>query len=121
MHVDQARMEQVIHQAFEKVSDDPRWEAAIARAKREFESNPYMHWDGRTLLVLSDSNEIYVVDDRGCQCQSFQWKKPCWHRAAARLLRRYDEFYQGLQPEAMQIVMRRLQQHAPTWAELSRR
>jgi hypothetical protein len=26
-----------------------------------------------------------------CQCQAFTHGQPCWHRAAARLVRRYHE------------------------------
>lgn len=68
----------------------PRWLAAIEKAVRQLGSNPYMHWDGRELLVLSDSNEIYVAG-RACQCEAYRRGKPCWHRAAARLLLRYFE------------------------------
>jgi hypothetical protein len=89
MNINEERMQQVIQQAFDKVSDF-RWQTAIARAKQEIESNPFMHFDGHALLVLSESNEIYYVNGT-CQCKAFQNRKPCWHRAAARLVQRYNE------------------------------
>jgi len=89
LNVNQDRMNEVIQQAFDKVSD-LRWQTAIAKAKQEIESNPFMHFDGHALLILSDSNEIYSVNGT-CQCKAFQNRKPCWHRAAARLVARYNE------------------------------
>lgn len=89
--IDQGRMLEVIRRALAKISGDSRWSAAILRARREFDVNPYMHWDGRALLVLGRSNEVYVAG-RACQCRAYRRaQKPCWHRAAARLMRRYDE------------------------------
>jgi hypothetical protein len=90
LHVDERRLLGVIQCAFDRVVGDRRWQTAIAKAKQQFESNPYMHWDGESLLVLSDSNELYVAG-RVCQCTAYRRGKPCWHRAAARLLRRYFE------------------------------
>ncbi|MET0466768.1 MAG: SWIM zinc finger family protein [Chitinophagaceae bacterium] len=50
-----------------------------------------MHFDGHALLILSDSNEIYTANGT-CQCKAFQnGRRPCWHRAAARLVKRYTE------------------------------
>ena len=90
MHVDQNRMEQVIQEAFNKVSGSRRWQTAIAKAKRELEENPYMHFDGIGLLILSASGEIYHANS-SCQCKAYTNGQPCWHRAAARLVQRYNE------------------------------
>lgn len=90
LRVDETRLHQVIQQASARVAGDSRWHTAIDKARRHFETNPYLHWDGRELLVLSDSNNIYVAG-RACQCESYRRRNPCWHRAAARLLRRYYE------------------------------
>lgn len=90
MNVDANRMQQVIQQAFDKVSD-VRWQTAIAKAKQQLEGNPYIHFDGHALLILSDSNEIYSANGT-CQCAAYvNGHKPCWHRAAARLVKRYVE------------------------------
>ena len=90
LNIDEDRMQQVIQQAFDRVAGNRRWETAIARAKQQLESNPYMHFDGATLLVLSESSEIYRADVT-CQCKAFANGQPCWHRAAARLVQRYNE------------------------------
>ncbi len=88
MNIDQNRMEQVIQEAFDKVSGSRRWQIAIAKAKQQIEENPYIHFDGRALLILSPSGEIYSANGT-CQCKAFSKGQPCWHRAAARLIERY--------------------------------
>jgi hypothetical protein len=88
--LDHDRMQQVAREAFNRISGNRRWELAIAKAKAQLESNPYMHFDGESLLILSPSGEIYRANG-ACQCWAFANNQPCWHRAAARLLRRYNE------------------------------
>jgi hypothetical protein len=90
MDIDQSRIRQVIQEAFDKVSGSRRWQTAIAKAKQQLEENPYMHFDGRALLILSPSGEIYSANG-SCQCKAYQSGQPCWHRAAARLVERYNE------------------------------
>lgn len=90
LNIDQSRMQEVILEAFDKVSGLRRWETAITKAKQQIEENPYMHFDGRTLLILSPSGEIYSANGT-CQCKAFSKGQPCWHRAAARLVQRYNE------------------------------
>lgn len=87
---DQSQMEQVIQEAVEKAVGNLRWQRAIARAKVELESNPYIHFDGQALLILSPSNEIYEANGM-CQCKAYTSGQPCWHRAAARIVERYNE------------------------------
>lgn len=88
--IDQDRMQQVAQEAFNRISGNRRWEMAIAKAKAELESNPYMHFDGQSLLILSPSGEIYTANS-ACQCKAYANGHPCWHRAAARLVERYNE------------------------------
>lgn len=90
MNVDAERMQAVIQEAFDKVNGNRRWQTAIAKAKQQLETNPYIHFDGAALLILSDSNEIYRANGT-CQCKAYANGKPCWHRAAARLVERYME------------------------------
>lgn len=89
-NVDADRMQAVIREAFDKVGNNRRWQTAIAKAKQQLESNPYIHFDGAALLILSNSNEIYRANGT-CQCKAYQNGNPCWHRAAARLVERYME------------------------------
>lgn len=88
--IDQAKMEQVTQEAFDKVAGNRRWETAIVKAKQQIEANPYMHYDGNALLILSPSGEIYSANG-ACQCKAYTNGQPCWHRAAARLIERYNE------------------------------
>jgi ABC-type transporter MlaC component len=88
--LDQNKMQQVAQEAFDKVSGNRRWETAIAKAKAQLEMNPYIHFDGQSLLILSPSNEIYTANGT-CQCKAYRSGQPCWHRAAARLVKRYNE------------------------------
>jgi SWIM zinc finger len=90
MNIDQDRMQQVAQDAFDRASGNRRWETAIAKAKAQLESNPYIHFDGKSLLILSPSSEIYTANGT-CQCKAYQQGQPCWHRAAARLVERYNE------------------------------
>ena len=91
MNINQEKMNQVAQDAFDKVSGNRRWETAIAKAKQQIETNPYLHFADGKLLMLSDSNEIYEVTARECQCRAFRNGQPCKHRAAYRLIERYNE------------------------------
>jgi hypothetical protein len=90
ININTDKMQQVIQQAFDCVAGNRCWESAIVRAQQQLESNPYMYFDGEALLVLSESNEIYRAN-RACQCKAYANGHPCWHRAAARLIQRYNE------------------------------
>jgi hypothetical protein len=89
MNLDQDRMQMVTEEAFNKTSN-LRWQMAITKARAELEANPFMHYDGHALLILSPSGEIYSANGT-CQCKAFGHGQPCWHRAAARLVERYNE------------------------------
>lgn len=90
MNIDADRMREVIQDAFDKASGSLRWQTAIVKASQQLESNPYIHYDGHALLILSPSNEIYSANGT-CQCRAYRNRQPCWHRAAARLVERYAE------------------------------
>lgn len=84
-------LNQVIEEAQRSAAAYPRWIAAIARAARELEGNPYMEaLDDHTLLIGSPSGNTYIGNGT-CQCEAFRRGLPCWHRAAARLYKRYTE------------------------------
>ena len=71
-----------------------RWINAIAKAAVEIEENGvFMTWmeADKSLLIWSQkSNNIYTANGV-CQCRAFEQGSPCFHRAAARLVRRYME------------------------------
>ena len=90
MNIDTNKLQQVAQAAFDKVYGQRRWEVAITKAKVQIEENHFMHFDGGALLILSPSNEIYRANGT-CQCKAYRNGQPCWHRAAARLIKRYME------------------------------
>ena len=71
-----------------------RWINAIAKAAAEIEQNGvFMTWqaEDHSLLIWSQkSNQIYSANGV-CQCRAFEQGVPCFHRAAARLVRLYME------------------------------
>ncbi len=71
-----------------------RWVNAIAKATVEIEENGvFMTWqeEDHSLLIWSQkSNKIYTANGI-CQCRAFEQGSPCFHRAAARLVRLYIE------------------------------
>ncbi len=71
-----------------------RWVNAIAKAAVEIEENGvFMTWQeaDKSLLIWSQkSNNIYTANGV-CQCRAFEQGSPCFHRAAARLVRLYME------------------------------
>jgi hypothetical protein len=71
-----------------------RWIRAIAKAVVEIEQNGvFMTWmeNDKSLLIWSQkSNNIYMANGV-CQCRAFEQGSPCFHRAAARLVRLYME------------------------------
>lgn len=96
MQLNQTKLDETIQAAFDAATerggkDARRWQTAIARAKQELERNPYLHFDGRALLVLSPSGALYEVAQT-CQCRAWtSGRFPCWHRAAWRIVSRYHE------------------------------
>jgi hypothetical protein len=97
MQLNLTKLEEVAQAAFDAATerggkDARRWQTAIAKAKQQLESNPYISLDGDGLLILSpDSLQIYRANGT-CQCVSLvKYGAPCWHRAAYRLVKRYTE------------------------------
>ena len=88
MNLNSGRMSRVVAEAKAKVADNKRWTNAINKAVEAFDSNPYMHYDGHALLVLSESGEMYSANGT-CQCKAFAKGQACWHRAASKLVKRY--------------------------------
>jgi hypothetical protein len=85
-----------------------RWINAIAKATVEIEENgDFMTWmeADKSLLIWSQkSNNIYAANGV-CQCRAFEQGSPCFHRAAARLVRVYKEM-EVVQVEMVQLFMK---------------
>lgn len=92
LNIDADRLQQVAQDAFNKAQGQKRWQTAVVKAKQIIESNPFLHMDeSGTLLMLSDSDEIYEVKHGSCPCTAFRNGQPCKHRATRQLLLRYSE------------------------------
>ncbi len=68
------------------------WITAINRAALNLEACPWA-FDGETLRIASATTRgtRYTVSPEGCECKAAQDGRPCWHRAAWRLLRKATE------------------------------
>jgi hypothetical protein len=89
VNLNETKLNQVAATAMNAVGSDKRWRNAITRAAALLTSgNPYIHFTGKSLLILSDSGEIYESNGV-CQCKAYPM--PCKHRAAYKLVKRYLE------------------------------
>jgi hypothetical protein len=66
------------------------WTRAIEKAAEQLADNPYICEQDGGLLILSYSGETYHANG-ACQCKAYANGRPCWHRAAAQLVKRYRE------------------------------
>ena len=105
LNLNQARFEKVVTEAKVKCAGNARCERAIERAVEQVGSNPYMEYSDGELLVLSPSGEIYRANGH-CQCRAYAAGQLCWHRVAAKLLRRYHEAEQRPAATAPEITQR---------------
>lgn len=90
MNLNETKLSGVVAVALQSVAGDRRWTNAITRAAEMIEANPYLHWTGDSLLMLSESGEIYEANGV-CQCKAYRSGQPCKHRAAYKLVKRYNE------------------------------
>ena len=95
MQLEQTKLDEVVQQAFDDAEAKGgkaarRWTTAIAKAKGQLEANPFLHYEGDSLLILSDSLNIYRANGV-CQCTAYAKHQPCWHRAAYKIVKRYME------------------------------
>jgi hypothetical protein len=47
--------------------------------------------DGSALIPSSTGDDVHYAANGDCACKAGQRGKPCWHRAAARLIKRYRD------------------------------
>lgn len=88
--LDRSTLDQVIAKALLDAAAHPRWIMAIGRAAVELDSNPFIERGDHGLIIGSPSGKCYAANGI-CQCTAFTYGNPCWHRAAARLVRLHDE------------------------------
>jgi len=99
-----SKVEQTVTDAKTKT----RWINAISKATVEIEQNgDFMTWmeEDKSLLIWSQkSNNIYAANGV-CQCRAFEQGEPCFHRAAARIVRLYKQM-EAVQVEMVQLYMK---------------
>ncbi len=63
------------------------WLNAVNRAALNLEACPWQ-FDDEILVIASATTQgtRYTVTPEGCQCKAHRDGRPCWHRAARRLL-----------------------------------
>jgi len=82
----------VVDQARTDAADHPRWLHAIDRAVVELVENPWIErGELHGIIVASSTSGNLYAANGTCQCTAYQYGRPCWHRAAARLVRLHDE------------------------------
>ncbi len=76
-----------------------RWLNAVNRAALNLEACRWV-FDGDTLVIASATTQgtRYTVTPDGCGCKAHQDGRPCWHRAARRLLVKAAELAAAGQP-----------------------
>ncbi len=90
LNLNQEVLNAVVEQACRDAAAHVKWLTAIGRAVVELASNPYLERQDGHLLIASPSGALYAANGV-CQCKAFEFGQPCWHRAAARLVRLHDE------------------------------
>jgi hypothetical protein len=51
MQINHRQLQKIVDEALNKCGTNRRWSNAVRRAERELLENPYIHFDGQTLLV----------------------------------------------------------------------
>lgn len=92
LNLNSTTLQAVAEKAAQDAANYPRWLTAIGRALIELDCNPWIErGDHGGLVIGSPSGACYAANGV-CQCEAYKFgKKPCWHRAAARLVRLHDE------------------------------
>lgn len=78
---------QALQAARIEAAEHAAWITAINRAALNLEACRWQ-FDGEVLIIQSATAGAtrYTVDAQGCGCKAHQAGRPCWHRAARRLL-----------------------------------
>jgi hypothetical protein len=101
INLDADKLAETAQEAFNLAQNSRRWQTAITKAWGILRDSPFWHMaEGQALIILSpDSSELYEVTEGRCErvdgearvaCRAFAQRQPCKHRAARRLLVRYQ-------------------------------
>ena len=88
-----------LHTARVECSQYTAWLNAVNRAALNLEACRWA-FDGETLVIASATTQgtRYTVTPNGCGCKAHEGGRPCWHRAARRLLVKAAELAADEQP-----------------------
>lgn len=92
LNLNSSTLNAVVEQACKDAAQHGRWLVAIGRAAYELETNPWIERnpEGHGLIIGSSSGQCYAANGV-CSCVAYSFGQPCYHRAAARLVRLHDE------------------------------
>ena len=92
--------------------DDQRWQNAITSAWDYILQTETLDYDANThaLKVASASGNGSYIANGACSCRAAELDKPCWHRAAARIVTRALELAEQAQADAEQAELTALAQ-----------
>ena len=93
--VNREAMGKALALARQECQAEKAWLNAVNRAALNLEACQWQ-FDGHTLIVKSATEQHvhYTVTSDGCECKAFEAGRPCWHRAARRLLIKAAELAQ---------------------------
>ncbi len=91
LNLDDSIFNAVITQACIDAAAHGRWLVAIGRAVVELTSNPYIERNAHGGLIIGSPSGNVYSSNGVCGCKAYEFKQACWHRAAARIVRRHDE------------------------------
>jgi hypothetical protein len=88
---DNAKLNIVAQEAKAKVSNNPRWIAAIEKAADAIINGKWIVTElAHVIAVTTESGQTYFTNGE-CQCEAYQRGQACTHRAGARLIALYRE------------------------------
>jgi hypothetical protein len=108
LNLDCTILSQVADKALLDAAAHPRWITAIGRALVELDANPWIaRGELHGLIIGSPSGNAYAANGT-CTCLAYTHGQPCWHRAAARLVRLHDEAQERAQAAPVAPLGQRL-------------
>lgn len=101
-------LQTVADKALMDAAAEPRWIHAIGRALVELDANPWIErGELHGLVIGSPSGNCYAANGV-CGCMAYAHRAPCWHRAAARLVRLHDEAIARVTRQSARVEAERL-------------
>lgn len=90
MQINSVKFNELVNEAKAKAAGQPAWVRAIEKAAEGLQGGWIVTELADCLLITTESGETYRANSV-CQCRAYRYGKPCRHRAAAQLWKRYQE------------------------------